>query len=140
MEPDLSRLFAELNLSSHCSLEEFQRVVRRRISELHPDRSGPEGTTSDEQAELHRLLTTYSAVTRFHRRYGRMPGTVVTNRAGDVRAASVRATMVHPALQLQANAEPEHEPIDVPSARAIVLLVAIVLLLASWDWLVVQAA
>lgn len=135
MEPDLSRLFAELNLSSNCTLAEFQRAVRRRISELHPDRTGPRGNSPEQQAELHRLLSAYSAVTRFHRRYGRMPGAQETHHG----VGDVRATMIHQAFQIPIAPEPEPEPVDVPSARIALLFVALVVLLASWDW-VVQAA
>lgn len=134
MEPDLSRLLAELNLSSNCTLEEFQRALRRRIGELHPDRTGPQGNSPEKQAELHRLLSAYSAVTRFHRRYGRMPGALVTQGMGEV-----RATMIHQAFQLPIAPDPEPEPVDVPSARIALVFVALVVLLASWDW-AVQAA
>lgn len=135
MEPDLSLVFAELNLSPTCTLEEFQRAVRRRISDLHPDRAGRVSSSPEDQATLHRLLATYSAVTRFHRRYGRMPGTPLSGSNG-----SFRATMVHPALQIPVADEPESESIDGTTVRIALLFIALVLLLASWDWLVVQSA
>lgn len=135
MEPDLSTVLAELNLSPTCTLEEFQRALRRRISELHPDRGGRTAGSPEDQATLHRLLSTYSAVTRFHRRYGRMPGVPLAGGNGDF-----RTTMVHPALQAQVVEEPDPEHVDGPTVRIALLFIALVLLLASWDWLVVQSA
>ena len=39
MTPDFSQIYAELGLLPGCSLEEFQRAYRQRLSERHPDKA-----------------------------------------------------------------------------------------------------
>lgn len=73
MKPDLTLLYSELGLQPNCSLEEFQLAYRRRISQLQPNRLA--GSQTPESAYLLRdLIALYSTASRFHRRYGRLPG------------------------------------------------------------------
>lgn len=73
MKPDLTLLYSELGLKPNCSLAELQLAYRRRISELQPNRNG--GVQSPESlAVLRDLIWLYTSATRFHRRYGRLPG------------------------------------------------------------------
>lgn len=129
MTPDFSLLNSELNLPPDCSLEEFKRAYRRRIAQLHPDRTGVDASSADAQAALSELIATYVAVNRFHRRYGRMPG------------ASHR-----PAPRSEKVASRSSLPVAVPSGNKsggtarptlwlVVLFMALLVLLASWDWL-----
>lgn len=72
--PDLTALYTELGLKPNCSLAELQLAYRRRISELHSDRMAG-GTPSPERlAVLRDLVSLYATASRFHRRYGRLPG------------------------------------------------------------------
>lgn len=73
MKADLTLLYSELGLRPNCSLEELQLAYRRRISELYPGRPGAK-LQSQESAYLCDLIGLYTTATRFHRRYGRLPG------------------------------------------------------------------
>ncbi|KRA21102.1 MULTISPECIES: J domain-containing protein [unclassified Lysobacter] len=73
MKADLTLLYSELGLRPNCSLEELQLAYRRRISELHPRRPGAKPPLQDS-AYLCDLIGLYTTATRFHRRYGRLPG------------------------------------------------------------------
>jgi len=137
MTPDFPQLYSELDLPADCSLDEFKRAYRRRIAQLHPDRTGTDGGSDAAQAALSELIATYVAVNRFHRRYGRMPG------------MTPRAVASHPLL----SARPVPRtglPSIVPSgdgnersARSsiwlVLLFLALLVLLASWDWLTLSA-
>lgn len=82
MEPDFLLMYSELGLSPDCGLEEFQHAYRRRIAELHPDRNCGATPSHEAQAELAALISTHAAVSRFHHRYGRMPGAPNRRRPG----------------------------------------------------------
>ena len=73
---DFLRLYQELGLVPGASLEELRRAYRRRVSELHPDRSGQSCTASLPGAaeRLQRITVLYGAATQFHRQHGRLPG------------------------------------------------------------------
>lgn len=84
MKADLTLLYSELGLAPNCSLAELQLAYRRRISELQPNRQA-EGLQSPEStAALCDLIGLYTTASRFHRRYGRLPGaTPHRSRAGE---------------------------------------------------------
>lgn len=137
MKPDFSLLYSELDLPPDCSLEQFQCAYRRRIAELHPDKTGADTSSAEAQAALPALISTYVAVNRFHRRYGRMPG------------ASPRAVAGNGSRRAQPTSR-SRLPISVPAGdesdrparrtlRIVMLFVALLLLLASWDWLALRA-
>jgi hypothetical protein len=73
MNPDYTTLYRELGLQPGCSLDDFRQAYRRHVATLHPDRirvpaRGSFLTLSD-------LTVLYDQAMRFHRRYGRLPGT-----------------------------------------------------------------
>lgn len=74
MKPDLTTLYSELGLRPNCSLEEFQLAYRRRISELQPNRLAVDSQTPESAFLLRDLIGLYTTASRFHRRYGRLPG------------------------------------------------------------------
>lgn len=82
MKPDLTTLYSELDLAPDCSLAEFQLACRRRISELQPRRLG-RAATPESHAQLRNLIELYTTATRFHRRYGRLPGAAPDRRQDD---------------------------------------------------------
>ncbi|GAB3094400.1 hypothetical protein [Lysobacter terrae] len=135
MKPDLTLLYSELDLEPNCSLAELQLAYRRRISELQPNRTG--GVQSPESnAVLRDLIGLYTTATRFHRRYGRLPG-AAPHRSGKL-SASVRTPMP---LGVQRPSRPV-ETADTASPRlafwaAVILLVLLFVLiaLASGEWL-----
>ena len=155
MKADLSQLYTELDLPSNCTLEEFRSAYLRRIAELHPDRTGRAPATPEAQATLQRLVSTYTAVTSFHRRYGRMPGAPPPGGMRTTTMAALSAqpadpgrgglrTTVFTALPPQSGdaAGPSHsadeEPAAKPTWRVVALFVALLLVLASWDWLLLE--
>ena len=74
MPPDFSRLYAQLDLTPDCGLEELKRAYRRRIAELHPDRASPADVAGRPMMPLSDLNSIYSQALRFHRAHGRLPG------------------------------------------------------------------
>lgn len=130
MKPDLDSIYSELDLQPNCSLEDFQRAYRRRIAELHPDRPGP--TSRENQTALRDLIRVYAMVTRFHRRYGRMPGGYPPQLRRHAWPGSGQVTG-HSA------APDDSDESDVRRRSATItlvfLFVALVILLASWSWL-----
>lgn len=130
MKPDLDSIYAELDLRPGCSLEEFKRAYRRRVADLHPDRTG--ARSAQDQAVLRDLIRVYTAVTRFHRRYGRMPGGTQPHMQ---RTGASRFFDHDRGLQ-------DEDPDAGSEARGnratltlVGLFIALVLLLASWSWL-----
>lgn len=137
MKPDFSLLHSELNLPPDCSLEEFKCAYRRRIAELHPDKTGV-APSPEAQAALPALISTYDAVNRFHRRYGRMPGASPRSSPG----SGQRPTQ-HPesrfSMPIHVPADDDAERPARPTWQLIILFVVLLVLLASWDWLTLKA-
>jgi len=80
-QTDFIAFYEELGLQPGCTIEELKAAYRRRVWALHPDR--PAGSTVDgDDARLQHLTAAYSAVTRFHRRHGRMPGSAAPTPRG----------------------------------------------------------
>lgn len=132
MKPDFSLLYSQLDLPPDCSLEEFRSAYMRRIAELHPDRSGVEPATVEAQATLRELVSTYVAVTRFHRRYGRMPGASPRAVRGHAHGSPLM-TSTRPALQIAAAVPEQPERPAKATARLVVIIIALGLLLAMWE-------
>ncbi|GHA74726.1 J domain-containing protein [Cognatilysobacter bugurensis] len=146
MKADFSLVYSQLDLRPDCSLEEFRSAYMRRIAELHPDRSGREPATVEGQAMLRELVSTYVAVTRFHRRYGRMPG-ASPRVSGNHHAPSPAHPGVHishahnpmmtamrPALQIAPSSDPSPpERQSTVTLRLVVIIVTLGLLLALWE-------
>src|SRR5579885_2063320 len=71
---DFLLLYEELGLApGRCTLDEFKRAYRRRISTLHPDRR-PHGGDDAAPEAMRRLNALYGAAIAFERRFGRLPG------------------------------------------------------------------
>lgn len=134
MEPDFSLLYSELKLPPDCTLEDFRCAYRRRIAELHPDRKGGKPTSPEADAALSALISTYVAVNRFHSRHGRMPGASHRSATGNLdRATGASSRTVLP-VSLPTGNDPERPAR--PTWRLVIVFVALLVLLASWDWLV----
>lgn len=133
MTPDFSLVYSQLDLPPDCSLEEFRSAYMRRIAELHPDRRGSDPASAEAQATLRELVSTYVAVTRFHRRYGRMPG--ASPRSSGNHAYNPMMTAMRPALQMPVSSG-SNDTAEKPSkatARLVVIIVVLGLLLAMWE-------
>lgn len=140
MEPDFSLLYAELKLPPDCSLEEFKCAYRRRISELHPDRKGNDPASPEAQAELATLISTNVAVNRFYSRYGRMPGASLRSmpdRSMPNNAPRTGSPASRPGLPIATAGDDDSRAR--PTWRIVVVFLALVMLLASWEWLVLGA-
>ena len=146
MKADLTLLYSELGLRPNCSLEELQLAYRRRISELHPRRPGAK-LPSQESAYLCDLIGLYTTATRFHRRYGRLPGEA-PRRIGGGSPSQAGASRTYAAYgprpfeSRPSESRPSSDPgPSAPSRVALVLAVAILILLfgllalASGEWL-----
>lgn len=133
MKPDLTLLYSELGLKPNCSLTELQLAYRRRISQLQP-RTGT-AQSPETLAVLRNLIWLYTTATRFHRRYGRLPGAAPrgSGMAGMVGSGVPRAS----AEPMPPPAEPSSVPPRIAFWLAIVLLVLLFVLLAfaSGEWL-----
>ena len=135
MEPDFSLLYSELELPPDCTLDEFRRAYHRRITALHPDHNGGDPPSPEAQAVLARLISTYVAVKRFHRQYGRMPG-------APTRPSAMYAAGSDPSL-------PSRSGLPVPVAakdatvrttwQLLILFLVVLVVLASWDWLMLDS-
>ena len=132
MKPDLTLLYSELGLKPNCSLAELQLAYRRRISELQPSRKG--GVQSPESiAVLRDLIWLYTSATRFHRRYGRLPGAAPRGLGGS--AAHVQHVPASYSAQ-SSDASPQPPPrIAFWVAMALLVLLFILLAAASGEWL-----
>ena len=143
MKPDLTLLYSELGLQPNCSLAELQLAYRRRISELQPNRMG--ATQSPESvAVLRDLIGLYTTATRFHRRYGRLPG-AAPHRGGRTTVAPLQPLSSRPPAppRLQQSyraAAPESESTAAPriafwAAVILLILLFVLVALASGEWL-----
>lgn len=93
MKPDLTLLYSQLGLRPDCSLAELQLAYRRRISELQPNRLEPGSQSPESSALLRNLIWLYTSASRFHRRYGRLPGAAPHGAtAGDSPTANIQRT------------------------------------------------
>lgn len=136
MTADFSLVYSQLDLPPDCSLEEFRSAYMRRIAELHPDRRGSEPASLEAQATLRELVSTYVAVTRFHRRYGRMPGASPRTSGNHAYNAmnNPMMTAMRPALQMPiANTHEHVEKSSKATTRLVVIIVVLGLLLALWE-------
>lgn len=68
--------FATIGAEPGCTPAELEAAWRRRVSDLHPDRSSPDGRAADgERREvLSEINGAYRRLRHFQRRHGRMPG------------------------------------------------------------------
>jgi hypothetical protein len=136
MKPDLTLLYTELGLEPNCSLEQFQLAYRRRISELQPNRVAG-GPQSPETAHLLRdLIGLYTTASRFHRRYGRLPGAAPHRfGTGPLARASLQQTYVAYSARPSENRPAPSSRIALALAIALLILLFGLLALASGEWL-----
>lgn len=132
MKPDLDSIYAELDIDPRCSLADFKRAYRRRIAELHPDREGTRSRNPEDEAVLRNLIRVYAAVTRFHRRYGRMPGGHPAHLRAPGLPRFARVDRGVPAVEPGRSGEARRTR---ATMTLVGLFIALVLLLASWSWL-----
>jgi hypothetical protein len=132
MKPDLTLLYSELGLKPNCSLAELQLAYRRRISELQPNRNGGE-QSQESVAVLRDLIWLYTSATRFHRRYGRLPGAAPGGRGGS--AVSHRGSVQHiPASYSDDHLQPAPR-LGFWVAMTLLVLLFVVVAVASGEWL-----
>ena len=86
-ETDFLELYRKLGLTPGCSLDELKQAYRRRVGQLHPDRSASTRVDQRAQARLQTLIAQYSSAMEFHRRYGRLPGEMPAARFASAEAA-----------------------------------------------------
>lgn len=134
MKADLTLLYSELGLRPNCSLQELQLAYRRRISELHPRRPGAKPQSQDS-AYLCDLIGLYTTATRFHRRYGRLPGEAPHRVGGGAPQASVSRTYAAYSPRPSEPRSPAPSRIALAMAIALLVLVFVLLALASGEWL-----
>lgn len=69
-DTDFVALYRELGLRAGCTIEQLKHAYRRRVGELHPDRTGSAASTP----RLQRLNRLYAAAIEFQRSHDRLPG------------------------------------------------------------------
>ena len=77
-------LYEELGLEAGCSLEDFKRAYRRRVSQLHPDRGGK----GADMPRLQRLNALYDTALEFHHLHGQLPGARTAQRMDDIASSA----------------------------------------------------
>jgi hypothetical protein len=89
---DFLLLYEELRVTPECSIDHFKRAYRRRVGELHPDRT-PGKSNAASMARLQTLMRLHDEAMRFHGRHGRLPGANQTAQiapGGDTPVRNVR--------------------------------------------------
>ena len=66
---DFVALYHELGIEPDCTMDDLRMAYRRRVADLHPDRSGGAGEDA-----LKILNLRYASALEFHRHHGRLPG------------------------------------------------------------------
>lgn len=132
MKPDLESIYSQLDLHPSCSLEEFQRAYRKRIAELHPDRHSATSRSPETQAVLRNLIWVYATVSRFHRRYGRMPGGYASSERHAISSTVMTRTRPYVA---QNDGDDGNEARRRSTLTLAVLFIALLILVASWSWI-----
>jgi hypothetical protein len=70
---DFLVLYQELRVTPECSIAHFKSAYRRRVAELHPDRTSSD-TRPASMERLQSLLRLHEAAMEFYDRHGRLPG------------------------------------------------------------------
>lgn len=122
--------FATIGAEPGCSPSELEAAWRRRVSDLHPDRSRPDGAEDavDRRHSLSEINGAYRRLRHFQRRHGRMPG-----------AARPPAGNWHADL----DRESEHRSWATPTGRTWLLALfnaSLLALLAILVWILLERA
>lgn len=75
MNPDYSHLYRTLGLQPGCSLDAFRQAYRRHVGSQHPDKASIRHPRDEASLPLSEVIALHDQAMRFHRRYGRLPGT-----------------------------------------------------------------
>ena len=119
-DTDFLALYHELGLRADCTPQALKLAYRKRVGELHPDRSPHDAATL---GALQRVNVLYESAMAFHRRHGRLPGAPqAVSGAPDTLARSDphRATPAAPAVART-------------SSRVLLATLAIAIV-ALWGW------
>ena len=133
MKPDLTLLYSQLGLNPDCSLAELQLAYRRRISELQPNRLEPGSQSPESSALLRNLIWLYTTASRFHRRYGRLPGATAQRAATDSPIPMAQRT--YGAYQHAPSRDPQRPPPQILVGFSFLLVILLGGLLVWWSWL-----
>lgn len=131
MKPDLTLLYSQLGLKPDCSLAELQLAYRRRISELQPNRLEAGSQSPESSALLRNLIWLHTTASRFHRRYGRLPGAAAQRTATESPDPMVQRTYVS---YQQAPPRDRRAP-PVVLGFSFLLVILLGALLIWWGWL-----
>ena len=134
MKPDLTLLYSQLGLKPDCSLAELQLAYRRRISELQPNHLESGSQSPEASALLCNLIWLHTTASRFHRRYGRLPG-ASAQRPGSGDTPNVTVQRAYVAYQQLPSQEREGPPPRIALGFSFLLLILVFALLAWWGWL-----
>jgi len=133
MKPDLTLLYSQLGLKPNCSLAELQLAYRRRISELQPNRLEAGAQSPESSALLRNLIWLYTTASRFHRRYGRLPGAAAQRAATDSPNPMIQRTYV--AYRQAPSRDRQPPPPQVVLGFSFLLVILLGALLVWWSWL-----
>jgi hypothetical protein len=133
MKPDLTLLYSQLGLKPDCSLAELQLAYRRRISELQPNRLEAGSQSPESSTLLRNLIWLYTTASRFHRRYGRLPGAAAQRAATESPNAAVQRTYL--SYQQPPSRDREAPPPQVVLGFSFLLVILLGGLLVWWGWL-----
>lgn len=75
MNPDYGHLYRTLGVQPGCSLDAFRQAYRRHVASQHPDKASAGRVQHAALLPLSEVTALYDQAMRFHRRYGRLPGT-----------------------------------------------------------------
>ncbi|MBS0433240.1 MAG: J domain-containing protein [Proteobacteria bacterium] len=130
-DTDFILLYEELGLTpDRCSLDEFKRAYRRRVSNLHPDRR-PNAVDEDSPEAMQRLTSLYGAAIAFERRFGRLPGAGPAPQRRHVTTPAGGYSTIHTAPGLGMRREFPSTP-EPRSLRKRVILALLILLALAW--------
>lgn len=135
MKPDLTALYSELRLRPDCSLAELQLAYRRRISELQSDRMAGSTPSPESLARLRDLISLYTTASRFHRRYGRLPGAAPQRSRAFVSSRFPVAPEPQAWGDRSSDEPPTRSPWGLGLALGLLALLFVLLALASGEWL-----